>query len=174
MSAYAHPIQFAWQGIEETTGVSPESEALTQLLADVDRHLASAVSAGAAIEQTTDEVLQVFTEAADRNWDGYGAEAVSAETLVEALAFASAIPPGVASPAVVPEPTGEIGLEWSKGTAKQFVVSLSGSSTAVFAGLLGGGTKVHGVDRFLGAVPPEIRQILLRHFPARKGEARAA
>ncbi len=168
MSAYAQPLQFTSHHLDETAGVSEASAALTELLADLNRHIASAVTFGDFTEDTKYDVIEVFREARKGDWDGYGARPVSLETLVEALAFVRAIPHGVAQPAVVPEPTGEVAFEWSSGS-KQFVVSLSGESVATFAGLLGGEARIHGTDRFIGSIPQEMRQILLRHFATQPG-----
>jgi len=66
-------------------------------------------------------------------------------------------------PEVVPEPSGEIGLEWSKGKDKVFVVSLSGKNEIVYAGLFGI-NKVHGVEYFGDAVPSTILENLRRLY----------
>ena len=160
MSAFAHPLQFAWHGYEETTGVSPTSETLTALLADVDRHLASAVSTGGAVEQATDEVFAVFEEASERNWDGYGAAPVTPEAVDHALAFAKSMPARLRAPDDVgADPDGDVVLEWWGADDGVLTIAVHQDGSTSYAALLGD-DEIHGMSDARGRWPSLVRFVI--------------
>lgn len=61
------------------------------------------------------ELHEVFAECSSPDWDGYGGEPVTIEAFRGALAFLRSTHPWKYAPAVVPEPDGAIGLEWTDG-----------------------------------------------------------
>ncbi len=173
MTAFAAPVPCVWQS-GEPEGVSSASSELTEILMGVLGHLSSAVSAAGPIESALEDLLDIVATCSEDNWDGYGAMAITPEAVDEAFGFIDALPSAVSSPSIVPEPSGAIGLQWGDGRSKDFVASLSGRGKAIFSGLLGGGTKIHGVARLAGTIPEDILQILVRHFSTSSSKARAA
>ncbi len=107
---------------------------------------------------------ETFQDCSSVNWDGYGAQPVSASAYTEALAFLNALPPHIPIPEVVPEPDGSIGFEWENGANRVFTASLSGKGSIVYAGLIGKGTKTHGTETFDDAIPPSTIQTIQRLF----------
>lgn len=116
-----------------------------------------------------DEVFQsldeVFEECTEEGWDGYDARPITEETyfearrLIESLPLTSSIP----MPEIIPEPSGEIGMEWSKGNRLVFVASVSGKNEIVYAGLFGT-NKTHGTEYFGESLPSPIIENLKRLY----------
>lgn len=101
-------------------------------------------------------IEQVVDEAATEDWDGEGARALSNEVRLFAHAFIDAMPSHLQAPDVTPEHDGHLAFTWDQGKGRVFSVSVSPTGTLHYAGLLGGGRKSHGVERFGGAVPSSI------------------
>ena len=165
-SDLGHP----WAFDSAPRGVSDACGALARLLGEVEEHFSASVTGG----ETRRELARVFAESAAPDWDGYGGNPITFEAFLRTWLFILALPPSIASPAIVPEPSGEIGLEWSTSEGRTFVVSIGKQPQVTFAGLLGGGTKIHGVANFVGLIPQEIAGILLQRFSRRSTEAWAA
>jgi hypothetical protein len=123
--------------------------------------------------ETIDELLETYSDCCTPNWDGYGAPPIKPDAVLEALHFIGELPRDISMPAVSPEPDGYIGLEWCDDRGRTFVVSLNGTSEITYAGILGGGNKVHGYARFMGTIPRSIRDLLLQHFSRRTAKAGA-
>jgi len=100
--------------------------------------------------------------AAQENWDGYGAQAVSPAVCEQAEAFLQALPTTAPVPEVVPEPDGEIAFEWDRGPWRVFSVSVGPSGTLSYAGLYGRKAKVHGTELFMDRLPKPIADGLAR------------
>ena len=113
------------------------------------------------------DVLQsledLFEECSEEGWDGNEASPITEDAYLEARRLINNLPINLRMPEVVPEPSGEIGLEWSKGKDRVFVLSLSGRNEIVYAGLFGI-NKVHGVEYFGDAVPSTILENLRRLY----------
>ena len=73
-----------------------------------------------------DEVAEIVQTCAVQGWDGYDAEPISPESEVSTGRLIELLPEGVKIPSVVPEPTGDIALEWRTGNQKYFTLSISG------------------------------------------------
>jgi len=174
MTALAHPLQLLWNAQDEPNGVGPESQKLSRIRSDIGEHLTRNITVGADLADRQDELFSVFEECSDSDWDAYGAIALSPEAFEETQWFLRRIPLGIAMPEIVPEPDGDIGLLWTGTGGKTFVVSFDGTSMVTFAGLLGGGNKIHGTSRFISSIPKNILDILVQHFPRRKSKTRSA
>ena len=107
---------------------------------------------------------EVYSEYSHGNWDGYGAKAISSFTYEEAKRFIDALPHWVQLPEIVPEPTGDIGFEWSNGKDYIFVVSVDGNNKITYAGLFGKVDREYGTKLFNDAIPKEIIESIKRVF----------
>jgi len=155
----------------EPSGVSPESESLAKMRSMIGGHLIQNLFLGADRMDVANELASVFEDCSQTNWDAYGALPLSQEAFQETLSFLRSMPLDLARPEVVPEPDGDIALEWKGTGGRTFIVSFDGTSAATFAGLLGGGNKIHGTSRFIGSMPQNIQDILLQHFSKSKSKA---
>ncbi len=66
-------------------------------------------------------------------------------------------------PEVVPEPGGEIGLEWYRRKRLVFTVSVSGSNEIIYTGLFGT-NRIHGTEYFGDLLPSVILENLKRLY----------
>lgn len=107
---------------------------------------------------------EAYQECSTDNWDGYGAQPITASTYTEALAFLNALPTNIPIPEVIPEPDGSVGFEWENGPNRIFSASLNGKGTITYAGLIGKGVKAHGTEIFDDAIPQNIIAAIKRIY----------
>ncbi len=115
-----------------------------------------------------DEVLlsldEVFEECSDEGWDGYEARPITEDAYNEAKRLIESLPlTSIPMPEIIPEPSGEIALEWSRGKRQVFVASVSGKKEIVYAGLFGT-NKTHGTEYFGDLLPLEIIKNIRRLY----------
>jgi hypothetical protein len=105
----------------------------------------------------TFKILQeIFYEYSVAGWDGYDAQPISEDSFKETIRFLQMLPFAMPIPEVVPEPSGQIALEWYESQDYIFVVSLSGKKLIDYAGLFGEGNKTYGTERFKKTIPNTI------------------
>jgi hypothetical protein len=109
----------------------------------------------ATLDETLENLALLKQECAEPGWDGYDAQPVSEETLERVVAFLRALPESIPVPDLVPEPDGEVSVDWQRGPRRVFSVSIGPHGRLSYAGLLGA-NRWHGVELFFGAVPTEI------------------
>lgn len=144
-------------------GVSKESQEIRALLtrfSSQQRILASLTWRGSLL----DEISQISQGCGEQGWDGYDAEPVSNESAIRAAQLIELLPNSIQTPNVVPEPTGDISLEWRRDDQKDFSLGVSGQSL-VYAGIFGGSSKAYGEERFSRVLPHTIVEILTSYFP---------
>lgn len=115
-------------------------------------------------DQTTEKLNDLYNECSEENWDGYGAEAVSIGTYLEASILLSLLPVSTAQPEIIPEPDGGFGLEWSTENGYIFVISVNGTNVITYAGLFGDNNEVHGAENFNNILPQTILSFIFRLF----------
>lgn len=117
------------------------------------------------IEETLDALIEVYTECSVEDWDGMGALPVSKGALSDAVKLIYLLPSNMTfpMPTITAMPNGEIALEWYRGSRAIFVVSVSGNSEIIYAGLYGPNKK-HGIEYFGSSLPPEIISNLRRLY----------
>lgn len=108
----------------------------------------------------TDEILEslneIFEECSMEGWDGYDAPPITEEAYYEAEKLIRSLPfTAFPMPEITPEPNGDIGLEWNKGTSQVFVASVSGRNEIIYAGLFGR-NKVRGTEYFGDILPAAV------------------
>lgn len=140
------------------------SETATNLLSDLKekiRDFAKPVTIGSSL--TSDAIIETYIDCSLENWDGYGADPVSIDSVNEAREFISLLPLFFPKPEVVAEPSGEIGLEWYNEKNKIFVLSFNGRKMIAYAGIFGS-NKTHGVEYFENSIPSIITDSLKRLY----------
>lgn len=107
------------------------------------------------------ELDQMYDECSSDNWDGYGASALSSLALNETKQFISQMPIWMSEPELVPEPSGDVGLQWDFGKNKMLTISFSGDNSLVYAAILGSPKrKKYGSEIFNRTIPEEINQYM--------------
>jgi hypothetical protein len=111
------------------------------------------------------ELDEVYDECSEKDWDGYGAEAITAKAYNEAKIILNIIPTSYPEPEITPEPGGGIGIEWYKGEGESFIISVDGSKVMVYAGLFGKNNETYGNESFRNTIPRVIFEFLDRLYP---------
>jgi hypothetical protein len=111
-----------------------------------------------------DELIEVFQETANENWDGHGARAVAPEVLEVARKVLAALPLGLPMPSVGAEPDGQLTLEWYHSPRQTLSVSVSPDGDLHYAALLGASLQ-SGTEPFYGVVPRAILELVSRIVP---------
>jgi len=143
-------------------GLSEESKDISALIEDIRRKSREPISFSWR-ESLRGEIEDVLQTRSRPGWDGYDAEPISLESANGALRIINALPDHITPPSVVPEPDGEVALEWSGDNRRDFSVSLSGT-TLTYAGVFGGSCKKYGEEPFFGALSSTILGILTEYF----------
>lgn len=110
---------------------------------------------------------EVYEEAREPNWDGYGAKPVKPNTYFNARKILFAIADTVvplskfSDIGVNAEPDGEIAFEWYIEPYKTFSLSIGLGDKLTYAGLFGL-SRVNGVDYFRDELPEAILNNLKR------------
>lgn len=126
--------------------------------------LSSSHALGIAAE-VRDGLGDVAWECRLPNWDGFGAAAVSRETLERAHRFLDSLPPGFSPTSVGAEPDGHVTLEWHRSARRTFSVSVTADGELHYAGLFGP-NRSYGSERFIDAVPEIILTMIRRVLAA--------
>ena len=112
--------------------------------------------------EVADSVIDTFRTHQRANWDGHGAVSLSQEACTEAIIFLRQLPTAIPRPSVVPNPDGDISLEWYLGKWQLFVVTFSGKGILFYAGVFGKGAKTHGTEFITDSIPSSIIENICR------------
>ena len=154
---------YAWVEQSSASGQSIGSQALGNILDRAIYHISQPAFSGTRINEIWNNLDDIQLECAKINWDGYGAVPVSGDAIAEAKVLLKGFPLEYGIPDIVAEPSGSIGLAWSKGKDAALVLSLNGKEGLTYAGIIGE-KKKYGVEKFTGKIPAFIEEEFLPHF----------
>jgi len=146
------------------SGVSSESTTVRIRLRKVRRRNWQSYTMGLRLADLIDNLIEVYKECSEENWDGYGAKPITRKVYHEALHLIALLPPSLPLPNIVPEPDGSIGFEWYKEKRNIFVISIGGNNIINFAGLFGDVNKIHGTEFYADSLPQIVNESLQRLF----------
>ena len=141
---------------EQPSPASHVGQKLSGLLANVTEHARRNASDWRPL--TNALIEELAQQCRSPNWDGYGAQPVSESAKVQAQRFIDLLPYHLPAPDPVADPDGDLALSWDFGPGHVFSLSVGADGTLTYAGLLGGGVKRHGVEKFRGDIPKVILQ----------------
>jgi hypothetical protein len=134
---------------------------------DVTHYFDNKLDLGGTIDWTDcalESLDEVYEECSKANWDGYDAAPISLEAYFEASKLLRIIPRSYPMPDILPEPDGEIGLEWYKDREFSFVISVCGKNIITYVGLFGKNNETYGAEDFTDSVPKVVLNGLKRLF----------
>lgn len=103
------------------------------------------------------ELRETFSECSSENWDGYGALPLKEQAVLEAERFIAVMPIFMPDPEIAPEPSGDIGLQWSFGENRILAVSFEGRNIVTYAAILGSPERTkYGKEFFNDSIPQEV------------------
>lgn len=105
------------------------------------------------------ELGTVWSECSAPNWDGFGAVAVSQDTLRNMYCLVESLPPGFPVPSVGAEPDGSLTLDWYHSPRRTVSVSTNETGELHYAALLGP-NRHFGTEVLSGEVPERIRALV--------------
>jgi len=143
--------------------VSDQGNSLLEILSSIRRKLAASLALGGPLRDTIDELGEVYLEALEPGWDGYGAQPVFEEVLENAVAFLCALPQDLPMPDVSADAQGEIHFEWFSNPYRTLSVSISPAGVLSYAGLFGP-SRTRGLELLAGGIPHSIVSNIRRVF----------
>jgi len=103
-----------------------------------------------------DLLADLSREYSQPDWDGEGAEAVSASTVFRTELFIRSLPESLQTPELSVEPDGAIALEWMPSRYKTFSISVSEGDRIAYA-WVDGTDRGHAVARLVeGEIPAKL------------------
>ncbi len=114
------------------------------------------------LSETLKTLREVFIECSVENWDGYDSMPLPRKAFTEVTKFLKLLPITYQMPDIVPEPNGNIALEWYKNRDFVFVAGISGNNIIEYAGLFNKINKTYGSEHFEDFIPPAILQNIKR------------
>jgi hypothetical protein len=102
-----------------------------------------------------DDILEAIHEYSTNDWDGYGARAITSDSVNDALRFAKALPIAIPAPEISVDANGELIFEWYKEPKKVFSIIIEGKNRLIYAGLFGI-NKTNGTEYFSEELPETI------------------
>jgi len=109
-------------------------------------------------------IYDLVARCAQENWNGEGAEPITADAASRASELLVSLPSYLPVPDIFPDPSGAISFEWYRRPKHRLVLSIYGNGAVEFAGLLGVGNEVYGEARMAGGLPEIIRAHLRQLF----------
>lgn len=145
-----------------SSGISPDSEKIKSKSREAFQHNQDTASS-LWRQSALSEVHEILLDCSKEGWDGYDAEPITYDSFVAALEIINSLPEKVVPPCIAPEPSGEIAMEWRIGNQILLSISVTGREI-VYAAILGGGSKLHGQERYFDSLPSKVLEILARYF----------
>lgn len=141
--------------------VSLTAEFIADEITQNRRYMQSSMYWGLNANSVRDELCDIYDKCREPNWDGYGAQPVTAETYRYAYLFLESMPWNTPVPSVGAEPDGCLTLEWHHSPRRTLSVSFSPDGDLHYAALLGA-SKAFGSEPFFGEVPQTIAELTNR------------
>lgn len=160
-----HVIEFPKQSGE---GFAPESVDLENSYENILEEFKDTESIGrySEILPIINELDKIFNSCSKDNWDGYGANAISVNTYLEArniINMLNATFLNLPMPEITPEPDGDIAFEWSHDYGRTFVFSIDDNQTLTYAGIFGA-SNTHGIELLGDFIPAPIIYYIKRLY----------
>ncbi len=143
--------------LNKTIGYSPTANLIAEINKNNHEHLEQSVVFGKKLAYN--ELIELWDECKNNDWDGYDAFAVQEATFNFAWNFIDALPLGYPLPSFGAEPDGHITLEWYRHPRWIFSVSVSPEGYLYYAALFGD-SIVKGEETFLGEIPTIILDLV--------------
>jgi|GEM_PF-385555 uncharacterized protein (TIGR04255 family) len=131
----------------------------------MERRLLTHTNAPLGKRPLFDELATVWEECRHPNWDGYGAQPVSQDTLRHAYVLIESLPLGCPAPSIGAEPEGELTLEWYRSPRRALSVSVTPYGELYFAALLGP-NRFYGTEAHFGEIPERILDLISQVYRA--------
>lgn len=144
------------------SGLGDDSILLRSILKKADEHASEPVSLGWK-RQLLDQAMEIQDECSVTGWDGYGAEAIARESVVETMNLIQQLPDSIKPPYLVPSPGGYVSFEWHDFEKRVLSVSPK-NDLLVWASVLGADDTRYGRSPARKGWPQAVLDILNDYF----------
>lgn len=152
----AIPVPISWTPVS-TRGLSETADFISGKIKETRQKLEETVSFG----QPINELIHVYQESSNPDWDGYNAYPVLPDTVSIANEVLSSLPLGMSPPSFGAEPDGHITMEWYHSPYRTLSISISPEKKLHFAALVGA-RSYYGTENFYGEISKTIIDLILR------------
>jgi hypothetical protein len=114
-----------------------------------------------------EQLLLILEECRRPNWDGFGAEPVTMETLVNAERITRLIPDDTLIPTIAGLPDGGIGFQWENSVGSLLTLSVYSESQTTYVYIDANGAEDSGTESFSHSLPLKIQELLISLFSER-------
>lgn len=136
-------------------GVSEEAKEIRKKSDELNEKHFKTISYGDQVSRIIESLIRLSQEYNKENWDGYGAEPISAESFKSALVFGLSLPSTIPIPEMDVIPTGKVMFSWNRGSRKVFSVIVGESQELSYAGLFGF-AETYGIEYITDCIPETI------------------
>lgn len=150
-------------GCSLVRGFSDVAQYVAQMAGEGRKRLQQSYSLGLALTPVFEELIAVWEECKEADWDGHGAMPVTKDAWQRAYCFLRAIPLGIQAPTVGAEPDGQVTLEWHRSPRRTLSVSVNAEGDLHYAALLGP-NRAYGTEAFFGDIPANILDLIRRVY----------
>lgn len=147
-----------------SSGASADAKRIPSQHRDFVSRFIKSATGSQRIAEPRQVIYEVYERCKKKNWNGEGADPISATTPGRAEHLLLALPSHLPVPEIFADPTGAIVFEWYRRPKHRFVMSVYGNGPIEFAGLLGVGNEVYGAARMGDGLPEIIRDHLRQLF----------
>jgi hypothetical protein len=138
-----------------STGQSEPAKRISNMQDEIRKHLLTSYVIAAPTEQVSSRLEEVWSEASQSGWDGYGAKPIDPYAYMYAQFFVNALPNSAPIPEVSADSDGEVALDWFFGDRKALTVSIGPTGRCTFAWMNGQSTN-RGTDWMEDDIPASI------------------
>lgn len=143
----------SFRAMRPSSGISEDAGRWEAQENSIQQNMSRATSLnGQEMEQ---DLILLFQQHSNDNWDGYGAKPVTLENLLAAINFWRTLPTTVPRPELAVDPDGAIVFEWYRRPRKVFSVAVEKDNRVTYAGLFDS-SKESGTDYFDQDLPETI------------------
>ena len=147
-----------------SSGYSPAQAYWDAKLPDYAEVAVAAPGSGATAQLCAD-LDNVMLDCYKPDWDGHGAEAITAESYEIAQRFIHSLPTGIAQPTISADPDGCFTFEWQVSPRKLVLVSVHPNFRMDYAALFGS-AKNYGTEPFFNKLPIGLCDLIRRVYQA--------
>jgi len=140
-------------------GVSQAAVCLQKDWEAVFKTVISSVSMGTQYQQIQLALSDIAGEAANNNWDGYGARAVDRGALAFAKRIAQFLPIAVSPPEISVDPDGEVAFDWRADPRSSISISIGPLGTLRYASV-NRGSESYGLEPWRDGLPESVARII--------------
>ena len=138
-----------------STAQSDDAKKIEIMREEIRSHLLRSHVMRDPAERVLIELMEVFSEASHRGWDGYGARPLDSASFDFAIRFLNALPSTAPLPEIGADTDGEVSFDWIFSERKALTVSIGPTGRCTFAFILGR-SKSRGTEWIDDEIPAQI------------------